>query len=82
MSSDSTGTVCFFDAAKGFGFIAPDGASPSERDKYLFVHASAVRRAGLDTLAKGQRVAFRVQEPFKSGKRHEAQDLRLLDEAA
>jgi cold shock CspA family protein len=46
------------------------------------VHANAVRRYGLTTLSKGQRVGFRVQEPFKPGRKCEAQDIRLLDEAA
>ena len=40
------GTVKFFNAAKGFGFIEPEGG-----DKDVFVHASAVERAGMDTLA-------------------------------
>jgi cold shock protein len=81
-SDERSGTVAFFDAAKGFGFIVPDGTSPSERDRHLFVHANAIQRSGLETLTKGQRVAFRIQEPFRPGKKHEAQDLRLLDEAA
>ena len=51
------GTVKFFNAAKGFGFIAPEG-----EDKDVFVHASAVERAGMDTLAEGQRVSFDVIE--------------------
>lgn len=49
------GTVKFFNATKGFGFIAPeDGA----RD--VFVHISAVERAGMGTLSEGQRVSFEV----------------------
>ena len=51
------GTVKFFNAAKGFGFISPEG-----EDKDVFVHASAVERAGMDTLAEGQRVSFDVIE--------------------
>ncbi len=49
------GTVKFFNAAKGFGFIAPEGG-----DKDVFVHASAVESAGMDTLVEGQRVSFDV----------------------
>ncbi len=50
------GTVKFFNATKGFGFIAPeDGA------KDVFVHISALERAGLSTLAENQRVSFDVQ---------------------
>jgi len=49
------GTVKFFDAAKGFGFIQPeDGA------KDVFVHKSAVESAGMKTLTEGQRVRFEV----------------------
>lgn len=49
------GTVKFFNDAKGFGFIAPeDGA------KDVFVHVSAVQRAGMETLTDGQRVEFEV----------------------
>lgn len=51
------GTVKFFDATKGFGFIAPDNG-----DKDVFVHISAVQRAGMDTLADGQKVSFEVIE--------------------
>ena len=51
------GTVKFFNAAKGFGFIAPEGG-----DKDVFVHASAVESAGMDTLVEGQRVSFDVIE--------------------
>lgn len=49
------GTVKFFNATKGFGFIAPDNG-----DKDVFVHISAVQRAGLDTLTEGQRVSYEV----------------------
>jgi CspA family cold shock protein len=49
------GTVKFFNAAKGFGFIAPEGG-----DKDVFVHISAVERAGMGTLNEGQRVSFEV----------------------
>lgn len=49
------GTVKFFNAAKGFGFIAPESG-----DKDVFVHISAVERAGLGTLSEGQRVSYEV----------------------
>jgi len=49
------GTVKFFDAAKGFGFIQPESG-----EKDVFVHVSAVQRAGMDTLSEGQRVSFEV----------------------
>jgi CspA family cold shock protein len=58
----TTGTVKFFNAAKGFGFITPQDGS-----KDVFVHISAVERAGLATLAENQQVSFDV-ETGKNGK--------------
>ena len=49
------GTVKFFNSAKGFGFIQPQDGS-----KDVFVHISAVERAGLGTLNEGQRISFEV----------------------
>lgn len=51
------GTVKWFNPAKGFGFIQPENGS---RD--VFVHISAVERAGLGTLNEGQRVSFNIVE--------------------
>ena len=51
----TTGTVKWFNAGKGFGFIAPDDGS-----KDVFVHISAVDKAGLGTLTDGQKVQFDV----------------------
>ena len=50
-----SGTVKFFNNAKGFGFIQPDDGS-----KDVFVHISAVERAGLGTLADGQKVQYEL----------------------
>ena len=52
----TTGTVKFFNHARGFGFITPDDGS-----KDVFVHITAVQRSGLGPLADGQRVEFEVQ---------------------
>ncbi len=49
------GTVKFFDTGKGFGFIQPESG-----EKDVFVHVSAVQRAGMDTLVEGQRVSYEV----------------------
>ncbi len=55
-SSMAIGTVKFFNSAKGYGFIAPEGGG-----KDVFVHATAVEAAGMRTLTEGQRVTFDVQ---------------------
>ncbi len=52
----ATGTVKWFNAAKGFGFIEPD-----DRSKDVFVHISEVEKAGLDSLREGQKVSYEVQ---------------------
>jgi CspA family cold shock protein len=52
----TTGTVKFFNPTRGFGFIAPQDGS-----KDVFVHISAVERAGLSTLSENQQVSFDVQ---------------------
>jgi CspA family cold shock protein len=58
-----TGTVKFFNAQKGFGFIVVDGGGPD-----VFVHISALERSGLDTLAEGQKVSFETKMDPKKGK--------------
>jgi cold shock protein len=58
----ATGTVKWFNATKGFGFIAPDDGS-----KDVFVHVSAVEAAGLSTLKDGQKVQYEVAKG-KDGK--------------
>ena len=67
-----TGTVKWFDATKGYGFIAPEDGS-----KDAFVHISAVERAGLSTLGEGQRVRFEVR-PGRDGK-SSAEDLSIVE---
>ena len=59
----ATGTVKFFNAQKGFGFIVQDGGGPD-----VFVHISAVERAGMSTLIEGQKLSFDVQADQRSGK--------------
>jgi CspA family cold shock protein len=58
----ATGTVKWFNTAKGFGFIEPEDGSND-----AFVHISAVERAGLSTLAEGQKVTYELQ-PGQNGK--------------
>jgi CspA family cold shock protein len=57
------GTVKFYNGQKGFGFIAPDDGG-----KDVFVHATALERAGLSTLSEGQKVSFDTEEDRRSGK--------------
>ena len=57
-----TGTVKFFNADKGFGFIKPDGEGDD-----AFVHITAVERAGMPTLRENQRVSYEL-EPDRRGK--------------
>jgi CspA family cold shock protein len=53
----TTGTVKFFNSTKGFGFIAPQDGS-----KDVFVHISAVERAGLSTLTENQQLSFELEQ--------------------
>jgi CspA family cold shock protein len=67
----STGTVKWFNAQKGYGFIQPDDGS-----KDVFVHISAVEKAGIGTLQEGQKVSYDV-EPGRQGKTS-AENLRSI----
>jgi CspA family cold shock protein len=66
----TTGTVKFFNSQKGFGFIQPDDGG-----KDVFVHISAVERAGMRSLNEGQKVSFDVVADRKTGK-SSAENLR------
>jgi cold shock protein len=66
------GTVKFFKTDKGYGFIKPDDGQAD-----IFVHITAVERAGLKSLSQGQRISFEV-EPDKKGKGPKAVELTLL----
>ncbi len=65
------GTVKFFNAEKGYGFIKPDDGGAD-----IFVHITAVEHAGLRSLAEGQRISFEI-EPDKKGKGPKAVALQL-----
>jgi CspA family cold shock protein len=58
-----TGTVKFYNEQKGFGFIAPDNGGND-----VFVHATALERAGMRSLREGQKVSFDTQMDRRSGK--------------
>ena len=57
------GVVKFYNTQKGFGFIQPEDGS-----KDVFVHATALERAGMTSLSEGQRVSFDTEEDRRSGK--------------
>lgn len=59
----ATGTVKWFNATKGFGFITPDTGGQD-----VFVHISAVQRAGLTSLADGQKVHYEIEQDRRTGK--------------
>ena len=59
----TTGTVKFYNDQKGFGFIQPDNG-----EKDVFVHATALERAGINGLREGQKVAFDTHSDPRSGK--------------
>lgn len=59
----NTGKVKFYNSQKGFGFVQPDNG---ERD--VFVHATALERAGIHSLSEGQKVRFNTRNDPRSGK--------------
>ena len=59
----ATGTVKWFNGQKGFGFIQPDDGGSD-----VFVHISAVERAGMGSLNEGQKVSFELERDARSGK--------------
>jgi cold shock protein len=69
----TTGTVKWFNAQKGFGFIQPDNGG-----KDAFVHISAVERAGMSSLSEGQKVEFELVTDRRSGKMS-ADNLKAVD---
>ncbi|MBB3769746.1 MULTISPECIES: cold-shock protein [Ancylobacter] len=63
----ATGTVKWFNTQKGYGFIQPDQGGPD-----VFVHISAVERAGLSGLNDGQKVSYELQSDRRTGKQSAA----------
>ena len=68
----NNGTVKWFSATKGFGFIQPDNGGPD-----AFVHISAVERAGLGTLNEGQKLSYEIVADRRTGKQS-ADQLKAL----
>ena len=67
----TTGTVKWFNAGKGFGFIQPDDGSTD-----AFVHISAVERSGMNSLNEGQKVTYEIVRDKRTGK-SSADNLRV-----
>jgi len=67
-----TGTVKWFNSTKGFGFIQPDNGSQD-----VFVHVSAVERAGMHGLTEGQKISYEIVQDKRSGK-SSADNLRAV----
>lgn len=59
----ATGTVKWYNETKGYGFIQPDNGG-----KDVFVHATAVERAGMRSLAEGQKISYEVESDRRTGK--------------
>ncbi len=59
----ATGTVKFFNAQRGYGFIEPDDGG-----KDVFVHVTAVEKAGIPPLEEGQKISYEVEADERSGK--------------
>jgi CspA family cold shock protein len=59
----ATGTVKWFNSTKGFGFI-----EPSDGGADVFVHISAVERAGMSSLVEGQKISFEIEKDRRTGK--------------
>src|SRR3989344_8060803 len=67
-----TGTVKWFDAGKGYGFILPDNGGAD-----VFVHARAVEHSGLNTLTEGQRLSYELA-PARRARQVEAANLKIV----
>ena len=69
--TECVGSVKMYNAAKGFGFVGPDGGG-----KDVFVHATTLERGGLSGLTEGQRVRMQISQGQKG---LEARSIRLVD---
>ena len=72
----NTGTVKWFNDAKGFGFITPEGGAQGAKGKDCFVHYSAIQKEGFRTLAEGARVQYDIVEGPKGPA---AENVTVLD---
>jgi cold shock CspA family protein len=80
MDTRETGTVAFFDATRGFGFCIPDGTDAADKSLHCYISAHAVRRAGISSLASGDRITYRREK--RTSRKDETQDIVLVEKAA
>ncbi|KAF0171354.1 MAG: cspA2, partial [Caulobacteraceae bacterium] len=73
LGPEQTGVVKFFNGARGFGFVTPDDGGAD-----VFVHVSAVERAGLPPLEEGQKISFQTL-PDPKGKGPKAVNLKMVE---
>ncbi len=69
-----TGTCKFFNTERGYGFISPD-----DKTGDVFVHASALRRSGIEELFEGQKVSFESKESRSKPGKYEAATVRVVN---
>jgi cold shock CspA family protein len=71
------GVVAFFDVVRGFGFVIPAGTDATDKSAHLYLSVHALKRAGISSLAKGDKITFRREESRHVGRKAEAQQIEM-----